>query len=92
MLFASRYDIYSGGIDAAVPEYIGELCNIFFNSVKSAGKKVSEVVGKYFARVDVCILAKLLHFSPYIRAADWFTYFCDEYRSAIDMMTIHIFQ
>ncbi len=55
MFLAGRYDIYSCGVDAAVAKDVGELGDIFLDAVKRTGKKVSEVMRKYFAWIDVCV-------------------------------------
>ena len=92
MLFAGRYDIYSGGVDTAVAEDISKLGDVFLNTVKRAGEKVAEVMRKHFAGVDVRISAKILHLTPYVRAADGIARFGDENHTVADMMTLCVFQ
>ncbi len=46
MFFAGRYYIYSGGVDAAVAEDVGKLGDIFLDTVKRAGKQMSQVMRK----------------------------------------------
>lgn len=72
-------------------EDVGEFGDIFFNTVKCAGKEMPEVMRKDLAWADVRVPAKLFHFSPYVRAADRFACFGDKNRAAVDMMAVHIF-
>ena len=92
MFLAGGYDINPSGIDAAVTEDVGELGDIFFNAVKRAGKQVTKVMRKNFGGVDVCVPAKLFHFSPDVCTADGPARFGDKYRTAVNMVTICIFQ
>ena len=92
MFFAGRYDIYSGGVDAAVTEDVGELGDIFLNAVKRAGKKMTEVMREHFAGVYIRVPAKLFHFTPDVRAADWPACPGDKNRTVVDMVTPRVFQ
>lgn len=46
VLCACGNDIDSGGVDTAVTENVGKLCNIIFDAVKHTGKKVTKIVRK----------------------------------------------
>ena len=68
VLFAGGHDIDAGGLDAAVPQYIRKLGNVFANGIEAPGKQLAQVMGKDFSRIYFCHGAKPLHPRPYITA------------------------
>lgn len=73
-------------------EDIGELGDVLLNAVERAGKKMSQVMRKHFARVDIRVPAKLFHFTPYIRSVDGLARLGDKNHAVADMMPLCIFQ
>ena len=55
---AGGHNIDSGGIDAAVPQNIRQLCNILLNAVESTGKELPQIVGKDFGRIYIRYMAQ----------------------------------
>ncbi len=87
MLGAGRNDIDAGGVDAAVPEDVGEFGNVFFKPVKYTGKKVSEVMGKDLFGQNARGGAERFHVPPNIRPAQRFSAVCDEDTSLFDLLS-----
>ena len=92
VLVTGRNDLDPRGVDAAVPEDIRKLGNVFFNAVKRAGKKVAQIVRKHFIWIDVCLFAKAFHLSPDVRAADRLACACHKDRSRCDVLFFGILQ
>ena len=64
-VFPSRaHNIDPGGIDAAVAQNIRKLGNVLIQIIKSSGKQLPEIVGKYFLHCHVGPLAQPLHPGP----------------------------
>ena len=66
---AGRDNIDSCRIDAAVPENIGELGDVLFDTVEDAGEKMAKIVRKYLFGIHLCFKAEVFHLSPDICAA-----------------------
>ena len=64
MFGAGGHNIDPGGINAAVSQDIRQLRNVLLDPVKSPGKELAEVMGKYLGFLDTRFPAKLLHLSP----------------------------
>ena len=64
---AGGNDVNAGSVDTAVTENVGELGNIFFDTVKHSCKQMAQVVRKNFLRIDTRTFAKAFHFPPDIR-------------------------
>ena len=90
VFIAGINNINAGGVDTAVTENVGELGNILFNAVKSAGEQMAQIVGKHLLRIHVCLLAKPFHFPPYIRAAHRFAASSDEYSARAYFLRLRI--
>ncbi len=73
MLNAGTNDIDPRCVDATVSQYICELCNILFYCVKDFGKQMPEIMREHFFGIDICLITKILHLSPNIRAAHRFS-------------------
>ena len=72
------HDVNTGGVDTAVTENIGELGNILFNAVKSAGKQMPQIMREHLLRIYACLLAKPFHLPPDIGAAHRSARSCNE--------------
>ena len=64
VLLAGGHDIDSGSVDTAVAQNIGQLSNVLFDSVKSPGEQLSQIVGKDLAALDPGFIAKPFHGRP----------------------------
>ena len=78
MLNTGGHNIDSCGVNAAMTQYIGKLCDVFFNAVKSACKQLSEIVGKHLARFDTGSFTQLFHRRPDVTAIQIFARSCDK--------------
>lgn len=80
----SRCGVDAGRVDAGMPQHVRQLDNILSRSVKSAGKKMAQVVGKNLGREDAGTLTQSLHFPPYGNAVNRPAAPGDEHRSGGD--------
>ena len=61
---AGGHNIDPGGINAAVSQDIRQLRNVLLDPVKSPGKELAEVMGKYLGWIDTRCLTQPLHLCP----------------------------
>ena len=64
VLGAGGYNIDPGGINAAVPQDIRQLCNILLNAIEGPGKELAEVMGKDLGGIDTRCLTQPFHLRP----------------------------
>ena len=64
VLDARRNDIDARRVDACMSENIRKLGNVLFETVKGAGKKVSEIVREDLRRRNMGACAQPFHFTP----------------------------
>ena len=64
MLDACGHNIDPGRFDVAVAEDVCQLGDILFDLVKGPGKKLAQIVGKYFGRGNLRRFAQPLHLRP----------------------------
>ena len=83
---AGRDNIDSCRIDAAVPENIGELGDVLFDTVEDAGEKMAKIVRKYLFGINLCFNAEAFHFPPDVCAAHWLARAGNENCSRHDML------
>lgn len=62
------HNIDSGGVDGAVTQDIGKLCDVLFDTVKGAGEKLSQIVGKHLGRLYPGRFTQLFHSRPDVAA------------------------
>ena len=62
------HNIDSGGVDGAVTQNVGKLCDIFFDAVKGPGEEFSQIVGKDLGRLYPGRFTQLFHSSPDVAA------------------------
>ena len=63
-------DIHARGVDAAVSENVGELCDVLLEAVKGPGEQVPQIMRKDLVRAHPRRGAQRLHLAPDIRPAD----------------------
>ena len=83
---AGRDDIDSRRIDIAVPKDVGELGDVFFQTVEDSGKQMPQIVWEDLARIDVGLLTERLHFPPDVRPADRLASACNENTTGNDAL------
>lgn len=81
VLRTGGYYINTCRVDACVSQYICELGNIFFNTVKSTSEKMAKIVWKHLAWRYIRLLTTCLHFLPNMMSADRFSASGYKYRS-----------
>ena len=64
MLGAGGHNINAGGVDAAVTYDVSQLRNILFNSIKSSGKELTQIVWKDLAGIYPGFLTQRFHLRP----------------------------
>ena len=52
VLRASGHDIDAGGVNAAVTQDIGKLCDVLFDAVESPSKQFPQIMGKHLTFLD----------------------------------------
>lgn len=85
MLHTCGHDIDTGGVDAAVTENIRQLGDILLDAVEGPGKKLPEIVGKYFGCLHLCPFAQVLHPSPDAGTVYRYTVFIYEDHAVFDL-------
>ena len=71
MFRAGRDNIDPCRTDAAVPENIGELSNILFDTVEDTGEQMPQIVRKYLFWIHLCLNAEIFHFPPDVSSTQW---------------------
>ena len=92
MFFAGGDNIDPRGINTAVTENVREFCNILFNTVKGARKKMAKIMRENLVRIHICLFAKVFHFPPDICAADRLTGPCNKDRTCCNMLLLGVLQ
>lgn len=64
MFRAGRDNIDPRRVDATVSENVGELGNIFFDTVEHPCKQMAKIVRKHLFGIDLCFNAEVFHFPP----------------------------
>ena len=75
MLGPGSDQINTGGLDAAVPEKVGQLGNVFACLVKDRSKQMAQIMRKYLMRVYTGMFAQGLQLSPNLPAAQFLSAF-----------------
>ena len=63
-----RDNINSCCIDATVPENVGKLGDILFDTVENSGEQMPQIMRKYLFGFHLCFKAEVFHFPPNICA------------------------
>lgn len=71
-------------INAAVPQNICQLCDIFLNAIESPGKQLAQIVGENLGRIDTRCFAQPFHLRPNIAAVQRLSIPCNENSPAPD--------
>ena len=87
---AGGHNIDPGGINAAVSQDIRQLRNVLLDPVKSPGKELAEVMGKYLGWIDTRCLTQPLHLCPDIASVQWLTIFRNEDNTVLDARSFGI--
>ena len=75
-----------------MPENIGELGDVLFDTVEDAGEKMAKIVRKYLIGIYICILAEFFFFFLYICSADRFASSGNENTTRFNILFSGIFQ
>ena len=86
MFIAGGDNINSCGVDTAVSENIGELGNIFFDTVKGTCEQVTKIMGKHLLWIYPRLLTKAFHFTPNVGSAHWLAASSYEYSARCDFL------
>ena len=66
MLRAGGDQVDAGGLNAGMPEQVGQLCNIVADAVERTCEQVTQVVREDLCRGDARQPADRLHLRPYL--------------------------
>lgn len=84
MLGAGGNDVEAGGVDARMPQKIGQLGDVLFLLVEDPGKEMAQVVGKHLALIHPRRPTKGLHLPPNGHPVDRLSRAGDEDRAAFN--------
>lgn len=92
MLNTSGHNIDPSGVDGTVTQDVGQLGNILFDSVESAGKKLPQIMGEHLAWLYTGSLAQFLHSGPNITTVQRFAGTSNEYRAGDNTVPLGVIQ
>ena len=81
---AGGHNIGPGGIDAAVSQDVGQLCNVLLDPIKGSRKKLPQIMGKDLGWIDTRRPAQPFHLRPYIASVQRLSVSGNEDGSASD--------
>ena len=90
MLVAGFHGIDSCGVNVAVPQQVGELYDIFLDSIKCAGKQMAQVVRKDLAGSHPGFDAQGFHVAPDVAPVQGLSIFADKHRAGLDAGLFYI--
>ena len=92
MLYTGCDNIDTGSIDGAVSQNIGQLGDVLFDAIESAGKEFSQVVGKDLRRLHAGSLTQFLHSGPDITTVQRFAGASNEYHAGDNTVPLGVIQ
>lgn len=79
MLSAGGDNINAGSIDVAVPKEVGQLRDVFCDTVKYPREQMPQVMGENLGWIYICLAAQCFHFPPDACPVHWLPCTCDKY-------------